>query len=94
MPMQTFLAWTLPFIAVAVLINAVRRFRSRIVRAIVFYLTFSVFFGCVHFLLYPHNPALYQVKEAQVHSSTQGEISVEPRLEQDLTEIQYSPECQ
>lgn len=84
--MQTLLAWTLPFVAVAVLIGAVRRFGSRVLRGIVFYLTFSVLFGCVHFLLYRHNPTLYQVKEAQVQSSAQGEMSIEPRLEQDLTE--------
>jgi hypothetical protein len=85
--METFLAWTLPFVAAAVLLYAARRIRFRVVRAIVFYLAFSLFFGCIHFLLYRHNPTLYQVKEAQVESSSQGEISIEPRLEQDLTEI-------
>jgi hypothetical protein len=85
--MQSILAWTLPFVAVAVPVEAVRQFRSRVARGIMFYLAFSVFFGCVHFLLYRRNPTLYQVKEAQVQSATQGEISMEPALEKDLTEI-------
>jgi hypothetical protein len=85
--LDIFLAWTLPLMAVAVLIGAVKRFHSRVVRAIACYIAFSILFGCIHFLLYRHNPTLYQVKEAQAQSSGQGEISIEPYLEKDLAEI-------
>jgi hypothetical protein len=85
--MQIFLAWTLPFVALALLRPTVRRFRLKVVRAIAFYIAFSIVFGCIHFLLYRYNPTLYQVKEAQAQSSGQGEVSIEPRLEKDLTEI-------
>jgi hypothetical protein len=85
--MDTQLAWVLPFFALALLIYAARRLHSRVSRAVVFYVAFSVLFGCVHFLCYRHNPNLYQVKETEKSSSAEAELDVQEHLESDLTEI-------
>lgn len=84
---QKLLAWTLPLIALVLLILTFRKCRLKVVRAIACYVAFSVIFGCIHFLLYRYNPALYEVKEVKAQSAGQGEISIGPNLEAYLTQI-------
>jgi hypothetical protein len=64
----------------------VRRFRLKVVRAIAFYIAFSIVFGCIHFFTLPPQSYVYQVKGGLGPEFRRGEISIEALLEKDLTE--------
>jgi hypothetical protein len=87
MLLQTYLAWGLAPLSLFLFVRMLRRVREKLPRVICSYILFSIFFGCVHFLLYRRNPTLYQVKEAQAQSSAKGEISIEGSLEESLKSI-------
>ena len=87
MRFQFYLAWVLIPIVSIIFVKKVRQLRSRVARAIVCYVSFSIVFGCIHFLIYRYNPSLYQVKEVQAQSDAKGEKSIETDLNADLKKI-------
>ena len=86
--METFFAWVLPFVAVALLIQALTKLRSSVRQAIATYLAFSILFGCIHFLYYRHSPTSYIVsKDVPIPAAAQAAIDIQKPLEADLKRI-------
>jgi hypothetical protein len=84
---QRYLAWCLALLAFIVFQYALRRTPRRLLRVLYCYVLFSIFFGCVHFIIYRYNPTLYQVKETEAQSAARGQISIDSALNEDIKNI-------
>ena len=85
---ETILAWSLPVVAVGLLIQAFAKLRSPIGHAIATYVAFSILFGCLHFLYYRHSPTSYIVsKDIPIPAAAQAAIDIQKPLEADLKGI-------
>lgn len=85
---ETILAWSLPAVAVGLLIQAFVKLRSPIGHAIATYIVFSILFGCLHFLYYRHSPTSYIVsKDIPIPAAAQAANDIQKPLEVDLKGI-------